>query len=57
MALTMHHYDGLAHELLQQGMLGYVVKDAAFDELVTAIKAVADGKLGWIVTIFLYRKG
>ncbi|MEM8699713.1 MAG: response regulator transcription factor, partial [Pseudomonadota bacterium] len=32
-----------ARELLALGMSGYVVKEAAFDELLTAIRAVAAG--------------
>ena len=42
-ALTMHLEPGLAHQLLKLGMSGYVIKDAAFDELVEAIESVHQG--------------
>ncbi len=43
LALTMHMEPSYARELLAHGMSGYVVKEAAFDELIDAIFAVADG--------------
>ena len=43
LALTMHLEPTYARELLAHGMSGYVVKEAAFDELIDAIRAVADG--------------
>ena len=43
LALTMHFEQSFAKEMLALGMSGYVVKEAAFDELVTAIRAVAGG--------------
>ncbi|MEM6933073.1 MAG: response regulator transcription factor, partial [Pseudomonadota bacterium] len=42
-ALTMHFEPSYARQLLANGMSGYVVKEAAFDELVTAIRTVAEG--------------
>ncbi len=43
LALTMHLERSYARELLSHGMSGYVVKEAAFDELALAIRAVAGG--------------
>ena len=43
LALTMHMEPAYARELLAHGMSGYVVKEAAFDELTDAIFAIADG--------------
>ena len=43
LALTMHMEPSFARELLAHGMSGYVVKEAAFDELLDAINAVAAG--------------
>ena len=43
LALTMHLEPTFARELLDHGMHGYVVKEAAFDELVDAIISVNDG--------------
>ncbi|MEM7268662.1 MAG: response regulator transcription factor [Pseudomonadota bacterium] len=43
LALTMHLEPSYARELLAHGMCGYVVKEAAFDELIDAIHAVAEG--------------
>lgn len=42
-ALTMHLEPSLAHELLMQGIHGYVVKEAAFNELLGAIQTVVNG--------------
>lgn len=44
LALTMHHEPSYARELMAAGLLGYVVKDAAFDELSAAIRTVAAGE-------------
>lgn len=43
MALTMHLEPQYAQDLMQLGLAGYVVKDAAFDELLDAIRCVAEG--------------
>lgn len=43
LALTMHFEPSFAEELLTMGMAGYVIKDAAFDELLDAVRAVAGG--------------
>lgn len=43
-ALTMHLERALAERLLDQGFHGYVVKDAAFDELLAAVDAVMRGE-------------
>ncbi|WP_420413912.1 response regulator [Roseibium sp.] len=43
LALTMHLEPSFARELLALGMNGYVVKEAAFDELIEAILTVARG--------------
>ena len=43
LALTMHLEPSLAKRLLALGISGYIVKEAAFDELVSGVKAVADG--------------
>jgi DNA-binding NarL/FixJ family response regulator len=42
--LTMHDDDTLVAEAFRCGALGYVLKQAAGEELVTAIKEVAQGK-------------
>jgi len=41
--LTVHENDQLAFEILQAGATGYLLKDAAGDELISAIKAVYRG--------------
>lgn len=41
-ALTMHMEPSYAHELLRLGMSAYVIKDAAFDELLEAIDSVIE---------------
>lgn len=43
LALTMHLEPSFARELMALGMNGYVVKEAAFDELIEAILTVAQG--------------
>ena len=43
LALTMHLEPSFARELLAHGMNGYVVKEAAFDELIDAILTVHRG--------------
>jgi DNA-binding NarL/FixJ family response regulator len=44
LTLTRHTEDGYLHQLLKAGANGYVLKQSASDELVRAIRAVADGK-------------
>ena len=41
--LTMHLEPHFAAQALQLGVAGYVVKDAAFQEMVTALRTAADG--------------
>ena len=41
--LTMHNDPALAAQVLQSGGAGYVLKDAAFDDLLTALRTVAAG--------------
>jgi len=43
LALTMHLEPSLAKRLLALGISGYIIKEAAFDELVSGVKAVAGG--------------
>lgn len=43
-ALTMHLEPSYARELMAKGLAGYVVKDAAFEELSAAVRAVAGGE-------------
>lgn len=43
-ALTMHLEPAFARELLAAGMDGYVVKEAAFEELIDALLAVHSGE-------------
>ncbi|MEX0285418.1 MAG: response regulator [Paracoccaceae bacterium] len=43
LALTMHFEPSYARELLANGMNGYVIKEAAFDELIDAIVTVHGG--------------
>ena len=43
-ALTMHLDPTLSHVLLDTGFSGYVIKDAAFDELMIAIRTVMEGR-------------
>lgn len=42
--LTMQEDPGFAREAMQAGVLGYVLKEAADDELVNAIRMAADGR-------------
>ena len=42
-ALTMHLEPSLAGELLAHGMSGYVIKDAAFEDVLDAVRAVREG--------------
>jgi len=42
--LTMHDDPTLAQEAEEAGVLGFVVKEEAFSDLLTAIRAVADGQ-------------
>lgn len=43
LALTLHEDPSYAHQLLQAGASGYLLKRAAADELILAIRAVARG--------------
>lgn len=43
-ALTMHLEPAMAEALIDQGFSGYVIKDAAFDELLIAIHQVVEGR-------------
>lgn len=42
-ALTMHLDWSFAKNMMSNGLAGYVVKDAAFEELASAVRSVADG--------------
>jgi DNA-binding NarL/FixJ family response regulator len=42
--LSMHHTTEFLQRALEAGAVGYVLKDAAGTELVTAIRALHDGK-------------
>lgn len=44
LALTRHTDDGYIQQLIQAGANGYVLKQSAPNELINAIRAVADGK-------------
>lgn len=44
LALTMHDEEEYFYEVIRAGAMGYVLKDAAPTELVSAIRAVAEGK-------------
>ena len=44
-ALSMHADRRFTAEMLRAGAAGYLVKDSAFEELVTAIRAVVEGKV------------
>ena len=44
-ALTRHLDQGYLHHAMRAGASGYVVKKAAADELLTAIRTVADGQI------------
>ena len=43
-ALTMHLEPAMAETLIDQGFSGYVIKDAAFNELLVAIRQVVEGR-------------
>jgi len=43
-ALSMHSETRYISEMLAAGASGYLLKDCAFDELATAIRAVSDGR-------------
>lgn len=43
-ALTMHLEPAMAATLIDQGFSGYVIKDAAFDELLVAIRHAVEGR-------------
>jgi DNA-binding NarL/FixJ family response regulator len=43
-ALSMYSKKSFILEMLKAGALGYILKDAAFDELIKAINTVIDGK-------------
>lgn len=42
--LTMQNEPAYARQAMQQGVLGYVLKEAADEELVTAVRLAAEGK-------------
>ena len=42
--LTMQNEPGFARQAMQSGVLGYVLKEAADDQLVTAVRLVSEGK-------------
>lgn len=42
-ALTMHFEPSFAQSLIESGVSGYVIKDDAFEELLTAVRVVSDG--------------
>lgn len=44
-ALSMHSERHIILQILRAGARGYVLKDSAFDELVTAIQAVVEGSM------------
>jgi len=44
-ALSMHSDRRFTAEMLKAGAAGYLLKDSAFEELVTAIRAIAAGKV------------
>jgi DNA-binding NarL/FixJ family response regulator len=43
--LTMHHDADLATQALRDGASGFLLKESAGDELVTAVRSVLDGKV------------
>lgn len=45
LALTVHEDEAYAREFLQAGAAGYLLKRAPTDELIRAIRAVADGQI------------
>lgn len=44
LALTMHNEDYMIQQMLEVGVLGYVLKNSSIEELSRAILTVADGK-------------
>lgn len=44
LALTMHNEDYMIRQMLEVGVLGYVLKNSSIEELSRAILTVADGK-------------
>ncbi len=42
-ALSMHSHRQYVDQMLKAGAKGYMLKDADFDELLTAVRTVADG--------------
>jgi DNA-binding NarL/FixJ family response regulator len=50
-ALTAHDSDELVHALLQAGALGYVLKTDAARDLVIAVRAVAEGRPFFTLTV------
>jgi len=44
-ALSMHSDKRYVSEMLKAGAAGYLLKDCAFEELITAIKTIARGKI------------
>ena len=44
-ALSMYSDERFIEEMLQAGVSGYLLKDCAFDELITAIRTVAEGRV------------
>lgn len=42
-ALSMHSHRQYVDQMLRAGAKGYMLKDADFDELLTAVRTVADG--------------
>jgi len=42
-ALSMHSHKQYVDEMFKAGAKGYLLKDADFDELLTAVRTVADG--------------
>jgi DNA-binding NarL/FixJ family response regulator len=45
LALSMHSDKRFVSEMLKAGAVGYLLKDAAFDEIITAINTVLDNKI------------
>jgi len=43
-ALSMHRHKQYVAEMLKAGARGYLLKDTDFDEVLTAVRAVAEGK-------------
>lgn len=44
LALTMHAEDNYIQNMLKAGALGYILKESGQEELIIAVKAVAEGK-------------